>query len=76
LRRYTKGGIEALRSVRAASIDMPIIALTASVEPDELQVEPGICCLTRHEGRVESLLPPYTRGSASLGGLGVSLVPP
>jgi len=55
---------------------MPIIALTASVEPDELQVEPGICCLTRHEGRVESLLPPYTRGSASLGGLGVSLVPP
>ena len=32
------GGVEAMRQVRAAGIDMPIIALTASVEPDELRV--------------------------------------
>ena len=31
------GGVEALRQVRAACIDMPIIALTASVAKDELQ---------------------------------------
>jgi CheY-like chemotaxis protein len=31
------GGCEALRQVRAAGIDMPIIALTASVEQDELR---------------------------------------
>jgi len=30
------GGVEALRQVRAAGIDMPIIALTASVAHDEL----------------------------------------
>jgi CheY-like chemotaxis protein len=31
LRRYIMGGVEALRRVRAAGVDMPIIALTASV---------------------------------------------
>jgi CheY-like chemotaxis protein len=31
------GGIDALRQVRAACIDIPIFALTASVAKDELQ---------------------------------------
>jgi CheY-like chemotaxis protein len=34
------GGVEALRQVRDARIDMPVIALTASVQ-DELQVGNG-----------------------------------
>jgi CheY-like chemotaxis protein len=34
------GGVEALRQVRDARIDMPVIALTASVQ-DELQVGTG-----------------------------------
>jgi CheY-like chemotaxis protein len=33
------GGAEALRQVRAANIDIPIIALTATVDQDELQRE-------------------------------------
>jgi CheY-like chemotaxis protein len=40
LRRYSMGGVEALRRVRAAGIDIPIIALTASVEQEELQAGP------------------------------------
>jgi CheY-like chemotaxis protein len=36
LRRYIMGGVEALRQVRETRIDMPVVALTASVQ-DELQ---------------------------------------
>jgi len=43
------GGVEALRQARAAGIDMPIIALTASVEPDELRVGTAtVNCSPRH----------------------------
>jgi len=48
------GGVEALRQARAASIDMPIIALTASVERDELRVGAVSYCSPRHSTSCKS----------------------